>query len=180
MAKALGCHLVGYQNWEGGKTEPQVGAIPAIIELLGYLPNEHLDSVEGVLKSARLRRGKNRFEMARTLKMKPEVWTRLECGEYPPSHKDLELLEGQSIDFGSLCEIRPDHLPTALSRALKKARLERGFTQSEIAIHLGYKGNSAWSRVEQGGRIPDRRTWGDIHKLLGVEVSAHTNEGPKT
>jgi transcriptional regulator with XRE-family HTH domain len=171
MAKSLGCHLVSYQQWESGRATPQAIFYPKIIELLGGLPFVEADTVGGKLGGERLTRGLNLVEMAGFVGLSIETWSRLESGEYPPTQREIETLKQHSIDLGDTVCARVEDIPTTLSKALRDARLERGFSQAELAQSLGYKDASSWSRIETVGRVPCRRKWSKIEEVLGVDVS---------
>lgn len=171
MAECFGCELVSYQKWEKGVVEPRAVFFPAIVELLGFLPNEDLESYHGVLRSERLQKGKNLVEMAKFVGAQPVVWTGWEKGLFPPVDKDLERLRAVGIDLPMLPDSSYENGPTTISCVLRKARKERGITQLQMAEMLGFSSNSPWSRYETGGVIPAEKFWPKIEEALSVNLA---------
>jgi len=170
MAERIGCSLVSYQQWEGGKVCPLPRYHSAILLLLEGLASPKDTSVGESLKIQRLQRGLNLAEMARFVGLTNESWTRLEGNSYLPSEDEIKQLQRHSISLPPDAGRRENTLPTALSESLRDARVERGLSQEEVARQLGYCGGSVWSRIETSGRIPKMGCWAGIREILGVKV----------
>ena len=171
MAKYLGCDLVSYQKWEKGVVEPRADFFPAIVELFGFLPNEDLETYHGILRSARLRAGRNLVEMAKYVGVQPVKWTRWEKGLFPPLSKEIEGLRAFGIDLPPLPDSACGDAPTLMSRAMRKARKNRGITQLEMGRILGFSHNTAWCRYELSGVIPAKKFWPKIKEALAVDLA---------
>lgn len=59
-------------------------------------------------------------------------------------------------------------IDTAKIQALRK---QRGFTQKDVAVALGYESAAAWCRIESGVRNLKANKIPILAELLGVEIS---------
>jgi putative transcriptional regulator len=59
----------------------------------------------------------------------------------------------------------------AVNEALKTARLEKGYTQEQMAEFLGYKSKSGYCMIERGTNQPPLRIALKISELLGKPIN---------
>jgi transcriptional regulator with XRE-family HTH domain len=71
VAREVGANFKTYENWERGRTEPEVRFFPAVIRFLGYDPSPVPVSLPDRIRAARRRKGISQLELARRLGLDP-------------------------------------------------------------------------------------------------------------
>ena len=179
VAKEFGCTLEAYQLWESDNVVPRPRVYPKIIEFLGYLPGEDLSTYHGTLRSHRLRQGLTMIAMAKKAGANSAAWTRWERGIYVPALEFIRKLALIGIDLSHF-DLHGDIVPTNLSKALRKARKEKGYTHQQMSEVLGYVSPAVWHRLELQGVIPREEHWLKIQQCLGVKVRDFVDDPNET
>ena len=84
MAKLVGVSTDTVTNWEKNRSNPDLRAVPAVLEFLGYDPRKVDESIGGQLVRARQARGLSQRELARTIGADPSTLSKWEQGKRTP------------------------------------------------------------------------------------------------
>ena len=79
-------------NWEKGRTEPPVSAVPAIFQLLGYDPFPEPRTLPDRLLAKRRKMGWSIEEIARLILVDPGTWANWERGRVVLYHRHRVLI----------------------------------------------------------------------------------------
>lgn len=94
VAQLIGTNTSTVTNWEKGHSEPVIRLMPAIIELLGYIPFEVAQSQGDQLIAYRRIRGISKERLAEELKVDITTLLRWERGVTPKKLEHRELIDG--------------------------------------------------------------------------------------
>jgi len=79
-------------NWELGHTEPEIGYIPAIIELIGYCPYIPTADLTARLKTVRWAYGLTQEKLAKLMGVDESSLCGWERGEHHPTRKSRKVI----------------------------------------------------------------------------------------
>jgi len=95
------------------------------------------------------------------------------------THSSLNLNAGagQDLGLGNVVRLHFSVLPEAtFAQRLRKARIQKGFGQTELALAAGLSENLVW-RWETGLHGPSPRKLRDVARVLGVVTADSVAQG---
>lgn len=93
VAKKFGASTASVVNWEKNKAEPELHFLPAIHELLGYVPERRTKTIAERLVAFRRARGWSQKRLADELNVDPTTLSRWELGKKAPWGEFAEKVE---------------------------------------------------------------------------------------
>ncbi|MEM7206475.1 MAG: helix-turn-helix transcriptional regulator [Pseudomonadota bacterium] len=175
VSPLLGIDVYTLLLWEKNRTQPMEKHYPAIVEFLGYCPYVYPKSEGERFRLHRIYRGFTQKLTAKFLVVDPMTISRWEADQgtgWPDHEKKINRFLTSTVtpeEVAQKLRSNPDYYsipqnPKTLGEQLRKARLERKMTLSEVAELIGVHSSRTVGAWERNEKVPSKQ---NTRKIIG-------------